>query len=250
MVQKNHSVRENTKRFKAYSPSYLQNKMFFNNKNTERCKNCEKKIDRNSSYCPKCGYPQNQERKQREYGLLGSNDYENLSEHEESEPFGITDKIINSMVNSLMKSLDKQFKFLDEDSVRKMQKDLQNAEIQSFPNGIRIRVTPQPQKSQKLKKKSILEKSPNSIQLKKLSTLPRTKAKGTIKRLNDSLNYELTTPGVDSIEDIFVSKLEEGYEIKAIGNKKIYTNSLPINLPLKKLSLIKDKLLVEFRTDE
>ena len=52
--------------------------------------------------------------------------------------------------------------------------------------------------------------------------------------LIDSVEQELNNPYKK--EDIFISKLESGYEIKAIGSKKIYVNSVPINLPLKQYS--------------
>ncbi len=86
-------------------------------------------------------------------------------------------------------------------------------------------------------------------QLKKMGSLPRTEAKTSVKRFGDKVVYELATPGVNSANDVFVSKLESGYEIKAIGNKKIYVNSVPINLPLRKYSILKNKLLVEFVSD-
>jgi intein/homing endonuclease len=60
--------------------------------------------------------------------------------------------------------------------------------------------------------------------------------------------YELAASGITSIQDIFVSKIETGYEIKAIGNEKVYVNNIPINLPLSKYSIVKDKLLFEFVT--
>ena len=83
-----------------------------------------------------------------------------------------------------------------------------------------------------------------------MSTLPREKAKTNVKRLGDKIIYELATPGVSSPEDIFISKLETGYEIKAIGSKKIYVNSIPINLQLKNYSISKSKLSVEFKAQE
>ena len=154
---------------------------------------------------------------------------------------------MNSLVNSLVKSIDKQFKDIN----REMTENEDRPEVRSFPNGIRIRVG-QPQNNPKQKKKdnNIMKKNPDVNQLKKMSELPREKAKSNIKRLNDSIVYELSTPGVYSIQDIFVAKIEEGYEIKAIGTKKIYVSSLPLNLPLKKLSLLKNKLLIEFKTEE
>jgi hypothetical protein len=225
--------------------------MFFN-KDTKKCKNCSSKILERDSYCAHCGYPQNPEKKHKAYGLLGTDDYSDSFETEE-ESFGITDKIINSMVNSLMKSLDKQFSDFEKENMKKAQEDLQNAEIQNLPNGIRIKISPHAfnqRVKQKTKKKSILEKAPSESQIERLSSLPKSKAKSSMKRFSDSINYELSTPGVLSTEDIFISKLEEGYEIKAIGSKKVYTSTLPINLPLKRLSLLNNKLLVEFKTDE
>lgn len=86
--------------------------------------------------------------------------------------------------------------------------------------------------------------------MKKLSSLPRTTAKTKIKRLSDKVIYELAAPGIESPEDIFISKLENGYEIKAIGKKKIYTNSLSIDLPIRGFSLTDNKILVEFKTEK
>ncbi len=222
----------------------------FNSKPTKKCDNCKIKVDKGFSYCPNCGYGiSDKEKEFRDFGILGKGDLdESDSLNEQPQGFGITDKIINSMVNSLMKSLNKQFRDMDKEFAKQMENDMNKAEIQTFPNGIKIRIG-YPQEG-KQKKPSILKKEPSSDQIKKLSSLPKASAKSSIKRLSDTILYELATPGVESVRDIFVSKLEEGYEIKAIGSKKVYTNSLPINLPLKRLSLLKDKLLVEFKTDE
>ncbi len=216
--------------------------MLFGKKNKVRCLNCKSKIEKKFSYCSECGYPQKETSKN--FGLLGESDFDNS--FIEEQPFGLTDKIINSLMSSVMKSLDKQFKSFDQE----LEKNFQNAEIKSLPNGIRIKIASPNFAQKKQKKKSILEKSPNQNQIKKLSSLPRTSAKSSMKRLNNTINYELSTPGVSSTEDIFVSKLEDGYEIKAIGDKKIYVNSLPINLPLKSLSLLNNKLFVEFKTED
>ena len=83
-------------------------------------------------------------------------------------------------------------------------------------------------------------------QFEKMNSLPRVKAETKVKRINDKIVYELETPGIESPNDVFVSKLESGYEIKAIGDKKVYVNTLPINLPLKAMSLNKEKLFIEF----
>ena len=81
---------------------------------------------------------------------------------------------------------------------------------------------------------------------KRMSSMPRTIAKTSVKRINDKIIYELNIPGINSPEDVFVSKLESGYEIKAIGEKKVYVNSLPIDLPIIKFTINSDKLFLEF----
>lgn len=64
--------------------------------------------------------------------------------------------------------------------------------------------------------------------------------------MSDKVIYELAVPGVQSVQDIFISKLESGYEVKAIGKRKVYVNSLPVNLPLKKYSITDKQVIVEF----
>ena len=83
-----------------------------------------------------------------------------------------------------------------------------------------------------------------------MSNLPRAPAKTSVRRLSDKVVYELSAPGIESVEDVFVSKLENGYEIKAIGGKKVYVNSLPVNLQLKGFSISENKLLVEFKPEK
>ena len=89
----------------------------------------------------------------------------------------------------------------------------------------------------------------NEEQIKKMSSLPREKAKTNVKRLGDKIIYELTTPGVTSTDDVFISKLESGYETKVIGGKKVFVNSLPINLPLLRYTIANNKLFLEFNQE-
>lgn len=214
--------------------------MFFKKKSRkqQRCDDCNSKISENFSYCPYCGNPLiDEEKHAKDYGLLGSNE-EFLENENLSFNFGITDRIINSLMGSLMKNLDKQFKQFDKAS--------EKAEINSFPNGIKIKIGPAQIAPKKTALKSVSYKNISEKQLEKIGSLPRERAETKVKRLNDKIIYELDTPGIESPQDVFISKLESGYEIKAIGTKKLYVNSLPINLPLKKVSLMDGKLLMEF----
>ena len=121
--------------------------------------------------------------------------------------------------------------------------DSQN--IKSSPRGIQIRFGAPPNKSQQ-KKKEVIEKIITQEQIKRMSKLPRSEAKSNVRRFSDKVVYDLKASGIEDVKDIFVSKLENGYEIKAIGKNKVYVNSIPVNLPLKKYSLSKAGMSVEF----
>ncbi len=222
--------------------------MFFTKKNKKqvKCDNCGYKNNSSYSFCPRCGFSLiDLEKEQRDFGLLGRDDHSDLELNNfPDQGFGITDKLFNSMLNNIIKIFDKQIK----NQFKEIDKELQGAEIRSFPNGIRIKISgpieekPVEQNEAKTSTKKVIDQN----QLKKMSSLPRAKAKASVKRLGNKLVYELLTPGISSLEDVFVSRIESGYEIKVIGDKKIYVNSFPINLPLRRYAISKNKLLVEF----
>ncbi|MAG24371.1 hypothetical protein CMI47_02230 [Candidatus Pacearchaeota archaeon] len=219
-------------------------------KKDKKCESCNSKIVGTFNYCPHCGASTiDKEKQAKSYGLLGKTDSIE-DEPQVSQGFGLTDKLVNSLMNSVMRSMEKQFKDMDKD----ISKQLNKPEVQSFPNGIKIKIAgpfTQEQTQNKPKKENIAKQKPLSEkQIEQLSSLPKSKAKTSLKRLPNKVLYELSTPGVSSLEDIFVSKLEQGYEIKALGKKKVYVNSLPVELPLKKYSIEKNKLLLEFTPEE
>ncbi|MDO8460804.1 MAG: hypothetical protein Q7S74_06880 [Nanoarchaeota archaeon] len=225
--------------------------IFGRNKDIKKCEGCSSKINEKYQFCPYCGNSFADPRKeQKDFGLLGRNDLTNIEDQYASPNLGITDKMIASLFNMVMKSLDKQLR----EQFKGIDKTFENAEVKTFPNGIRIKIeNPLDTKNNGMRVSTIshsVKKSMNEEQIKKMGSFPRIKAKTSVKRIGDKVVYELTTPGVSSSDDIFVSKLESGYEVKAIGNKKIYVNSIPISLPLKRFSILKDKLQVEFKTQE
>ncbi len=226
--------------------------MFFGKKSKKedaKCSICNKYIDSKFNFCPHCGSSLvNPEEEMKELGLLGKNDYTSLEKNAPQNPLanlGITDKLINSLVSSLAKSLDKQFRDMSQISP-------QNTEIRSLPNGIKIRIgtsMPSQQPNEKKPKHNPFAKTLTAEQLEKISSLPRVEAKTDIKRFSKKVIFELNAPGIESIDDVLLSKVESGYEIKAIGKKKIYVNNIPINLPLRSYSIEKDKVLFEFKTE-
>ena len=197
----------------------------------KRCKKCEEKIKDSFDFCPYCGLDlRNPEKELEDYGMLGKNN------HLKGYPLvgglgglGITDKMINSIFNSLMKNLEKQMQNID-------------PEVESSSNGIRIKFGNHlPKKAKSVKNKTITQE-----QIQRMSKLPRIEAKADVRRFSDKIVYELKAPGIYSVDDVFVSKLESGYEVKAIGKKKVYVNSIPVNLPLKGYSINEKGLNVEF----
>jgi hypothetical protein len=217
--------------------------MFFKKKKGVSCPNCESKVDKKYSFCPYCGTSMlTQESEMRNYGLLGKNDSVDKMEQKFTPTNSILDKVFETAMSSLMKTMEKEMK--------RSMTQMDNAEITPMPNGIKIRIGPaQPQKKTAAKPKQI-KNNITTEQMKRLNSLPKIPAKTNIRRLSDKVLYELATPGLDSAEDVIVSKLEQGYEIKAIGKNKVYVNSIPLELPLKGFFIDSDRLTVEFVSNE
>lgn len=220
--------------------------MFFGKKprkSSIMCESCGSKISKNYSFCPHCGDTLfDTEEESENFGFLGRDDHQRkIFEDSPIRGLGIMDKMINSMMANLAKSFEKQ--------IGEAKNDSDNTKIETFPNGIKITIGPTSQLNSKSSKKPQENKISRKItdkQLSRMAGLPRVAAKTSVKRLADKLIYELDAPGTKSQEDIFISKLESGYEVKAISEKKIYVNSIPVNLPIKKASLAESKIVLEF----
>jgi HSP20 family molecular chaperone IbpA len=78
-----------------------------------------------------------------------------------------------------------------------------------------------------------------------LAGLERKEPKTNIRRLSNRVVYELEMPGVESLEDISIIKLENSIEIKAISKNKAYVKVIPINLPITNYNLSEGKLILE-----
>jgi len=210
--------------------------MFFNKKKKKQsCPECDAKIEVKFQFCPECGTslinPVNEERS---FGMLGRSDEIQQTQPSHTFGLGITDKMIGSLFNTLAKSLEKELSDIEE-----------NGEIQELPNGIRIQFGAHPMqkaKQQAPKKRPGITKE----QLTRMAKLPRAEAKRKVVRLNNKVIYELSTPGIKDIKDIIMSRTESGYEIKIITDKKVYTNTLPLNLPIRQVGIKDNKTYVEF----
>ena len=178
----------------------------------------------------------------------------NASNENPFSQFGINDQFLNSVMNQMIKTLNKQMKNIQEAEVESVESE---AEIEQLPNGIKIKISQphshshsHPQQTTKREKARTLIKQITEEQIQRMSSLPRAEAKTNVKRLSDKVIYEISAPGISSPEDVLISKLESGYEIKAIGKKKVYVNTIPITLPIKGFAFDSKTLFVEFKAQK
>ncbi len=203
-----------------------------------KCRVCGENVKSGHNFCPNCGTQLGSN--SNKWGLLGKNDMSPAEKPGLFESFG--DKIINKMIAGTFKMLEKE-----------MTKDFQNAQNpQKLPFGnMRLiingkEVTPsqdkQPKKDSNVKFLPIEFSDENLERWKKLK---KKEPKSKLKRVDDKIEYEVEIPGVKSIKDISIIKLENSLEIKAVGEKEGYLKRIPIDLPLKKYSLLKGILTLE-----
>jgi hypothetical protein len=85
--------------------------------------------------------------------------------------------------------------------------------------------------------------------LEKSKTLPRKQAKTRLSRTANRVIYELETPGIQSLNNVLISKMENSLEIRAYTEKAVYLKTLPGKLPLMQYSInpAEGKLILEFK---
>ena len=222
----------------------------------KKCPKCNKKIEKSYDFCPHCGKNFKSENDDKDFGFLGKNDFT-----ENNEPLGIGGSFMNKIINKSMKELPTIMKSMEEQMNSEIQNPNNNPNQKpNFPNSnmkIKFMVngkevplnqskqqTPfQQDKPQKIQSKPVSEEK-----IQQISKLPRKEPKTIMKRLSGKLVYELSVPGVKDIQDIFINKLENSIEVKAITKNKVYSKTININLPVLRYSLIKELLILEFQS--
>jgi hypothetical protein len=216
--------------------------------NKKKCKNCGKKINQSYDFCPYCGDNLKNPNNQPDWGMLGKDDIIGLEEIK--MPMGL-----GTLFNSLVKNMDKQFREIERESNKKMKsQNIKQGGISinisttgNFPPRIKIQEfgdRPKQKIVKEIKGKQI--NLPNE-KIKELMKLPKKEPKTEMKRFSDSIVYELNIPGVNSIDNIAINKLENSIEIKAFGKKYIYVKIIPVNLPIKNYNLEEEKLILELK---
>ncbi len=212
--------------------------------NKKKCKNCDSKIDSNYNFCPYCGFSFKKSKK--DLGMLGENDFTGFENMQ--MPMGL-----GGLFNSLVKDLSKQFNELEKNS-----QDFDSNKIKK--NGVSINISTSGNTSPRIniqrfgegapKKKIIQEVKGKQFKLseekiKELMKNSRVEPKTEVKRLSNSVVYEMKMPDVGSVDNVAITKLENSIEIKALGLKKVYSKILPVNFPIRNYWLEKSVFFLE-----
>ncbi len=217
-----------------------------------QCRKCGEKIDEKHSFCPYCGNRfDSNEGDNNDWGMLGKNDFL-PSANEIKLPMGFN-TIFNSLMKNMSKELNEQLSRnnfqSDEKQPKKIKKEGISISISTFGDGPpKIKVTQLGNKP-KLEVQEEKEKlKPNTFtkeRIKKFTSLKKEEPQTNIRRLSNKVIYELEMPGVKSIDDISIIKLENSIEIKAVSKNKAYVKIIPINLPITDYGLSEGKLILE-----
>lgn len=244
----------------------------------KKCRRCNKKLGKGFDFCPYCGFEIAREKDglldeiDEDYESGDLDDIENLTrEIGKSMGFDFIDKFpFNQIVKKLSKDIEKQFKDIDREiAVKKgrereevTRKDGTEIRKTTFPGGFSIQIrmggapeqmpmeilssSKQPVVRQVVRQPIKLSKK----ELENLSKLPRKEPETKVRRLTNKIIYEINLPGVKSLKDIMVNKLENSIEIKAISKDRAYFKLIPISLPIKRYYLEDEKLILELKPEE
>jgi hypothetical protein len=218
--------------------------------NKRKCNKCGNNINKNYSFCPECGNRISYKDTQKEWGMLGEDDsIENISNKFSGSLFGgIGNKMLNQMINNTMKMLEKEMQRNAEDNKNNLNS---RTNFELYINGKRINPENIKITNKKTQKEEDINESQNKFfsteNTKKFSELKKIEPKTNLRRLSNSLIYEIYVPGVKSIDNVSIIKLERSIEIKAISKDIAYSKIIPLDLKLLKYTLSKERLTLELK---
>ncbi len=201
--------------------------------NKRYCKNCREKVSTKYRFCPSCG-KEIEKYREEDWGMLGREDI--LGEEFFASPFftGFRGKMLNGMLGNALKMLEKEMKNIEKTP---------NSNFRLMINGKEIQIGQQKKPKEAVKK--VLRREFGKEQLKKILELPKKEPKTILKRFGDKIIYEIEMPEVKSLNDVLINNLENSIEIKAIGEKSVYSKTIPINMPIISQELSQGKLILE-----
>jgi ribosomal protein L37E/HSP20 family molecular chaperone IbpA len=204
----------------------------------KKCRKCGEKVNSKHRFCSNCGIPL-KKASQEDWGMLGKNDFEEQDPFSNSLLDGFTGNMFNKMLGSAMKMIEKEMK---KEMSRENMQPKTNVRLMINGKEVDLKNVNQPKKIEK-KEKLLDDFSKKS--LKRFSELPKKEPKTNVKRFSNTVIYEINIPGVKSLEDLSIVKLENSIEIKAVAKDKAYFKLIPVNLPILDYELERGKLILE-----
>ena len=197
-----------------------------------KCPACAKKIERKFSYCPYCGVGFKAKREREDFGMLGRMDSGDKVNVEQKLPFGM-DKIMNSLVKQL-------------------ESQLGNANFGGqLPKGVKIRVARGPMQNgqvvQRVPEKKVEMPVVSNEESERRAGLPKVEVEAKVRRLADTIIYEIDAPGVHRKADVVVTALASGLEIKAYSKDKCYVKFIPLKVEVVGYYVKPDKVFIELK---
>ncbi len=210
----------------------------------KKCTSCGEELENDFRFCPYCGASLKKEEDRRNYGLLGRDD--DIDFRDFRLPFGF-----NGIFKKLVKELNKQIKNSNsgfgQDNNMNFKKGIR-INISSSGEEPKIRVNEIGNKKKNKKKSAVIKNRTISPEkMKKFRELPKLEPETNVRRLSNKLVYEIDLPGVNSLKDVLINRLENSIEIKALSKKKAFSKIIPVNLPLVRYNLEKGKLILELK---
>jgi len=200
----------------------------------KKCPSCAKKVAKSFSYCPHCGVSFKAKEDRENFGMLGRNDNEVVQE-ELKLPFGI-----EKIMGSLVKQLEKQIGNVDMKDMQGMPKNINIRIARGVPQmGQVVRRVPQ-----KREDVAVVSDEENERRM----GLPKIEVDAKIRRLANSIIYEIETPGVQDKKDIVVTELATGLEIKAYSKNECYVKFIPLKVEVVEYYVDKEKVFVELKS--
>jgi len=212
--------------------------------NKKKCPKCKESIEETFEFCPSCG--NRLKNTDGDFGMLGRNDFtptNNLM----MPGFG---ELFNTIFQGLSRELNP-----NEINQEKIIKQTKNPNMK----GISISISTSPGKAPKIKvnqygqapQKQAVSRVQRKVkvlpmnELKKFKDLPLEEPKTNMRRIEDSIIYEIELPGITSEKDISILNLGNTIEIKAVSQDKAYQKNLSLGLPVIDYSFSKGLLVLE-----
>ncbi|MFH1503481.1 MAG: zinc ribbon domain-containing protein [Candidatus Diapherotrites archaeon] len=222
--------------------------------NKRNCKRCGEKINKSYSFCPSCGTPLNKKQRGEDFGMLGESDSMEDFDVFANSLFGkIGGGVMNKVLANAMRMLEKEMQEgmkPQNPNINKMN-NIPRTKFRLMINGKEINLDNNEivknQKEEKIKEKKVKFNEFTDEQIKKFSKLKKAEPKTSLKRIDDKILYEVELPGVESLKEISIVKLENSIEVKAITDKKAYLKRIPLNLPITNYDLSENLLVLELK---